>query len=67
MVNGYILDTEVNRRVMSLQSRRETFTGMGEDDDDRVHSGGLPTTTVLRTVLTATVEWSRSRKYKVHG
>jgi hypothetical protein len=40
---------------------------MGEDDDDRVHSGGLPTTTVLRTVLTAIVDWSRSRKYKVQG
>jgi hypothetical protein len=39
---------------------------MGEDDDDRVHSGGLPTTIVLRTVLSATVERSRSRKYKVH-
>jgi hypothetical protein len=40
---------------------------MGDDDDDRVYSGGLPTTTVLRNVLTATVEWSRSRKYKVQG
>jgi hypothetical protein len=37
---------------------------MREDDDDSVHSGGLPTIIVLRTVLTATVEWSRSRKYK---
>ena len=40
---------------------------MGEGDDDRVHNGGLPTTTVLRTVLSATVERSRSRKYKVQG
>jgi hypothetical protein len=47
--------------------KERTFPSMGEDDDDRVHSGGLPTTTVLRTILTATVEWSRSRKYKVQG
>jgi hypothetical protein len=38
---------------------------MGDDDDDKVYSGGLATTTVLRIVLTATVEWSRSRNYKV--
>jgi hypothetical protein len=37
---------------------------MGEHDDDRVHSGGIPTTIVLRTVLSATVERSRSRKYR---
>jgi hypothetical protein len=31
--------------------KERTFPGTGEDDDDdRVHSGGLPTTTVLRTV-----------------
>jgi hypothetical protein len=40
---------------------------MGEDDDDRVHSGGIPTTTVLRTVLSAIVERSRSRKYRSTG
>jgi hypothetical protein len=37
---------------------------MGEDDDDRMHSGGLPTTTVLSTVLAATVVRSQSKKYK---
>jgi hypothetical protein len=41
-----------------------TFPGMGEHDDDTVHSGGIPTTTVLRTILSATVERSRSRKYQ---
>jgi hypothetical protein len=45
--------------------KERTFPGMGEGDDDRVHSGGLPTTTVLRTVLSATVERSQSKKYKV--
>jgi hypothetical protein len=40
---------------------------MGEGDDDRVHSGGLPTTIVLRIVLSAIMEWSSSRKYKVQG
>jgi hypothetical protein len=40
---------------------------MGEDDDDRVHSGGIPTTTVLRIVLSSTVERSSSKKYKVQG
>jgi hypothetical protein len=44
-----------------------TFPSMGEGDDDRVHSGGIPTTTVLTTILSATVEKSRSRKYKVQG
>jgi hypothetical protein len=47
--------------------KERTFPGMGEGDDDRVHSGSLPTTTVLRTVFSATVERSSSRKYKVHG
>jgi hypothetical protein len=28
--------------------KERTFPGMGEDHDDRVHSGGLPTTTVLK-------------------
>jgi hypothetical protein len=37
---------------------------MGEHDDDSVHSGGIPTTTVLRTVLSATVERSGSKKYR---
>jgi hypothetical protein len=40
---------------------------MGEDDDDRVHSGGLPTTTVLSIVLAAIVERSGSKTYKVQG
>jgi hypothetical protein len=40
---------------------------MREDDDDRVHSGGTPTTTVLSIVLAATVERSSSKKYKVQG
>jgi hypothetical protein len=40
---------------------------MGEHDDDRVHSGGIPTTTVLRAVLSAIVERSRSRKYQITG
>jgi hypothetical protein len=40
---------------------------MGEGDDDIVQSGGLPTTTVLRTVLFATVERSQSKKYKVRA
>jgi hypothetical protein len=48
-------------------NKERTFPGMGEGDDDRVHSGGLPTTTVLRTVLSAIVERSRSREYKVQG
>jgi hypothetical protein len=47
--------------------KERTIPGMGEGDDDRVHSGGLPTTTVLRIVLSAIVERSRSRKYKVQG
>jgi hypothetical protein len=34
--------------------KERTFPGMGEDDDERVHSGG--STTVLRTILTAIVE-----------
>jgi hypothetical protein len=38
---------------------------MGEDDDGRVHSGGSPTTTVLRIVLATKVVRSQSRKYKV--
>jgi hypothetical protein len=29
MTNGYILDTEVNQRVMSLQSRREPSQAWG--------------------------------------
>jgi hypothetical protein len=41
-----------------------TFPSMGEHDDDRVHSGGIPTTTVLRAVLSAIVERSRSRSSK---
>jgi hypothetical protein len=40
---------------------------MGEDDDDRVHSGGLPTTIVLRTIPSATVVRSQSKKYKVQA
>jgi hypothetical protein len=47
--------------------KERTFPGMGEDDDDRVHSGGLPTTTVLSTVLASTVGRSSSKKYKVQG
>jgi hypothetical protein len=41
-----------------------TFPSMGEGADDRVHSGGIPTTVVLRTVLSAIVERSRSRRYQ---
>jgi hypothetical protein len=37
---------------------------MGEGDGDRVPSGGLPTTIVLRTVLSAIVERSWSRRYR---
>jgi hypothetical protein len=40
---------------------------MEEGHGDRVHSGGLPTTTVLSTVLAAIVERSSSKKYKVQG
>jgi hypothetical protein len=40
---------------------------MEEDHGDKVHSGGLPTTTVLSTVLAAIVERSSSKKYKVQG
>jgi hypothetical protein len=47
--------------------KERTFPGMGKDDDDRVHSGGLPTTTVLSTVLAATVVRSQSKKYKVQA
>jgi hypothetical protein len=47
--------------------KERTFPGMGEDDDDRVHSGGSPTTTVLRIVFATTVVRSQSRKYKVQG
>jgi hypothetical protein len=47
--------------------KERTFPGMGEDDDDRVHSGGLPTTTVLRTVLAARVVRSQLKKYKVQA
>jgi hypothetical protein len=36
---------------------------MGEHDDDRVDSGDIPTTIVLRTVLSAIVERSTSKKY----
>jgi hypothetical protein len=47
--------------------KERTFLDMGEDEDDRVHSGGLPTTTVLRIVLDATVVRSQSKKYKVQA
>jgi hypothetical protein len=40
---------------------------MGEHDDDRVDSGDIPTNTVLRIVLSATVERSRSKKYRSTG
>jgi hypothetical protein len=40
-----------------------TFPIMGEGVDDRVHSGGIPTTIVLRIVLSAIVERSRSIRY----
>jgi hypothetical protein len=40
---------------------------MERDHDDRVHSGGLPTITVLSTVLDITVERSPSRKYNIQG
>jgi hypothetical protein len=35
--------------------KERTFPGMGEGDDDRVHNGDSPTTSVLRTVLATTV------------
>jgi hypothetical protein len=45
----------------------EKHPSMERDHDDRVHSGGLPTITVLSTVLDITVERSQFRKYKVQG
>jgi hypothetical protein len=45
----------------------EKHPSMEKDHDDRVHSGGLPTITVLSTVLDITVERSQSRKYNVQG
>jgi hypothetical protein len=60
---GYI--SQPKGHIPTIKER--TFLGMGEDDDDRVHSGGLPTTTVLSTILAATVERSSSKKYKVQG
>jgi hypothetical protein len=51
--------------LLSIMER--TFPSMGEGADDRVHSGGIPTTTVLRTVLSATVERARSRSTKVQA
>jgi hypothetical protein len=47
--------------------KERTFPDMGEGDDDRVYSGGLPTTTVLRTVPSATVVRSQSKKYNVQA
>jgi hypothetical protein len=40
---------------------------MEDHVDDSMHSGGIPTTIVQRTVLSATVEWSRSSKYRSTG
>jgi hypothetical protein len=40
---------------------------MEEHDDGSMHSGGIPTTIVQRTVLSATVERSRSSKYRDIG
>jgi hypothetical protein len=40
---------------------------MEEHDDDNMHNGGIPITTVQRTVLSAIVERSRLSKYKSTG
>jgi hypothetical protein len=38
---------------------------MERDQDDRVHSGGLPTLTVHKYSLYLTEVWSQSKTYKV--
>jgi hypothetical protein len=45
----------------------EKHPSMERDHDDRVHSGGLPTITVLSTVLDIIVVRSQSKKYRVQG